>query len=1150
MYYVIKNLNTQWLKKLNALLLVLLFSPCQKICAQVLPPFFNDALVSNNWNQPLGIAFDKNKKLYVWEKAGYVWIVDTNGNKAATPLLDLHEEVGNWVDHGLNSFALHPNFLNNGYIYCFYTVDRHYLLNYGTPAYKSNKNEYGSATIARVVRFTVDMAAGGNTIVPNSKLILIGADKKNGIVITHTSHSGGTLLFGADTSLLISTGDGASFNGIDSGSSVNSFAYQALQDTMLTTANNVGAFKAQMLSSYNGKVLRIDPITGLGLSSNPYFETLNPNSVKSKIWCTGLRNPFRMAIKPNSGSNDITAGDPGVLFIGDVGWFNYEELNISKIGGENFGWPIFEGLVTNPDYLNLSVQNLDAANPLYNGSSCMRPYFMYKELLKQATLDVNDTFVNPCNSNLPLNQHPTWYHTRPIIDYRHNTNQTRTGSYVGNNASTINLGDSNATVQGVSFAGNASLAGVWYNDNRMPVEYQGKYFHLDYGSQWMKRMNFDTDNNLLAIDSFYTEMNKSSFVTVNPKDGCLNYIAYQTNEIRKICYTQYINNPPVPVISVDKRYGPSPVSIVFNASKSYDFETRVNLSYLWKFGDGYSSTGKIAGHTFVVPNGVPSSFWVSLKVTDSLGLSKTDSMLIFVNNTPPQVSISSLNDNDYYATSYQSVVNLESVVIDNEHHDSTLTYGWQVVLNHNNHYHPGPIDNDKITSAILDPEGCNNEIFYYAIILRVTDPLGLSNTDTVKLYPACSKPKAKIATSNTTICKGSSITLIDSSTVASTYKWITNGGTPSISYIKSPTITYHTPGTYNVKLVVTNPEGADSVTKSGLITVGGYANNSIVATIDTICNTQNTTLDCNVSNASSYKWFKNGTLINGVGTQTQQVNEAASYSVSVTDINGCTGTATKVIAQRAVIPQITSNKNMPICFNDSVILTGTNTANTLLTWKRNGKPISGANATSYTASQSGSFLLQTNQAGCIGKSNTIQVLLSPVYTIAADGPLTFCSNDSVVISCTNPQGTYAYQWKKNNVNITGATSSAYVAKSAGNYIVIVTDVNGCTRKSNAFKVVINCKESFGYNNFWGNISIQPNPVISTLGLSFDLTQDANVTVGVYDMIGKQQLQTTAECVAGSNLLSIDLEKLGNGIYQLIISHNNGTQKSVHKFVKN
>ncbi|HQV01564.1 MAG TPA: PQQ-dependent sugar dehydrogenase, partial [Bacteroidia bacterium] len=332
MYYVIKNLNTQWLKKLNALLLVLLFSPCQKICAQVLPPFFNDALVSNNWNQPLGIAFDKNKKLYVWEKAGYVWIVDTNGNKAATPLLDLHEEVGNWVDHGLNSFALHPNFLNNGYIYCFYTVDRHYLLNYGTPAYKSNKNEYGSATIARVVRFTVDMAAGGNTIVPNSKLILIGADKKNGIVITHTSHSGGTLLFGADTSLLISTGDGASFNGIDSGSSVNSFAYQALQDTMLTTANNVGAFKAQMLSSYNGKVLRIDPITGLGLSSNPYFETLNPNSVKSKIWCTGLRNPFRMAIKPNSGSNDITAGDPGVLFIGDVGWFNYEERNISKIG--------------------------------------------------------------------------------------------------------------------------------------------------------------------------------------------------------------------------------------------------------------------------------------------------------------------------------------------------------------------------------------------------------------------------------------------------------------------------------------------------------------------------------------------------------------------------------------------------------------------------------------------------------------------------------------------------------------------------------------------------------------------------------------------------------------------------------------------------
>jgi glucose/arabinose dehydrogenase/PKD repeat protein len=1127
-----------------------LFLVCtkNKMHAQILPPFFNDALISNNWSQPLGLTFDKNKKIYVWEKAGYVWIVDTNGNKAATPLLDIREEVGNWVDHGLNSFALHPDFLNNGYIYCFYTVDRHHLLNFGTPAYKSNKNEYGSATIARIVRFTVNLAAGGNTIIPNSRFVLIGNDKKNGIVITHTSHSGGTLLFGADTSLLICTGDGASFNGIDSGSSVNSFAYQALQDTMITALNNVGSFKAQMLSSLNGKVLRIDPITGLGLSSNPYFDAAQPNANKSKIWCTGLRNPFRMTIKPNSGSTDITAGNPGMLLIGDVGWFNFEELNVSTTGGENFGWPLFEGLVPNTDYLNLNLQNTDAPNPLYNGTTCKSQYFKFKDLIKQASLDVNDTFVNPCNVNMPMGSHPTWHHSRPIIDYKHNINATREGSYSGTIATTVNLGDSNATIAGVPFAGNASLAGVWYNDIKMPVEYQNKYYHLDYGSQWMKRMSFDNNNNLLAIDSFFTNMDKSSFVTVNPKDGCFNYIAYQNNEIRKICYTQYINNPPVPVISVDKKYGTSPVSIVFNASKSYDFETRINLSYLWKFGDGYTSTGKIAGHTFVVPNGVPTSFWVSLKVTDSLGLSKTDSTLIFVNNTPPQVNITSLNNNDYYATSYQSVVDLAADVTDLEQNDSTLTYAWQVILNHNNHYHPGPIDNDKITTAILDPEGCNNEIFYYAIILRVTDPLGLSNADTVKLYPACSKPKAKIATGNTIICKGNSVVLTDTSTVASTYKWITNGGSPAISYTKSPTVFYHTPGSYNVKLVVSNPEGSDSTTKTGLVVVGGYNTINVTASVDSICNDQNTILNSNISNAANYQWLKNGAIINGSNLQTCQVNDTGTYTVTVTDHNGCTSSASKKISQRAVIPVITMNKIMPLCFNDSVQLTGVYTGSTALTWKRNGKPIVGANSVTFNTTQSGKYLLQTNAGGCIGKSNIQQVSLSPVYNIGASGPLTICNNDSVIISCSNVQATYTYQWKKNNINIGGATSASYVAKTAGVYVVVVTDINGCTRKSNSFTVVVNCKESNALNHYINNINIQPNPVINSMGLSFNVLQASEISIEIFDMLGQQLLHFSEDALAGDNLIHLDLEMV-SGIYQLVITDKVTNQRKVHKFIK-
>src|SRR6478672_8674571 len=49
------------------------------------------------------------------------------------------------------------------------------------------------------------------------------------------------------------------------------------------------------------------------------------------------------------------------------------------------------------------------------------------------------------------------------------------------------------------------------------------------------------------------------------------------------------------------------------------------------------------------------------------------------------------------------------------------------------------------------------------------------------------------------------------------WKWDLGNGT--ISFLQNPTVTYFTPGTYNVKLVVRNAGGADSVTKSQFITI-------------------------------------------------------------------------------------------------------------------------------------------------------------------------------------------------------------------------------------------------------------------------------------------------------------------------------------------
>lgn len=84
---------------------------------------------------------------------------------------------------------------------------------------------------------------------------------------------------------------------------------------------DVGAMRSQILQSLSGKLIRIDPGTGQGICPgvgtyqvhNPYCDG-NPNSRASKIYATGLRNPFRMNVRPYE-PGDV-AGGPGVIYFG------------------------------------------------------------------------------------------------------------------------------------------------------------------------------------------------------------------------------------------------------------------------------------------------------------------------------------------------------------------------------------------------------------------------------------------------------------------------------------------------------------------------------------------------------------------------------------------------------------------------------------------------------------------------------------------------------------------------------------------------------------------------------------------------------------------------------------------------------------------
>ena len=88
---------------------------------------------------------------------------------------------------------------------------------------------------------------------------------------------------------------GAAFTDVDAGGEYPSMFLPGRIDP----GEDIGAVRAQYIGSLTGKILRLDPATGHGLPSNPFWDG-NPTSVRSRIWVYGLRNPYRFTLRPEA----------------------------------------------------------------------------------------------------------------------------------------------------------------------------------------------------------------------------------------------------------------------------------------------------------------------------------------------------------------------------------------------------------------------------------------------------------------------------------------------------------------------------------------------------------------------------------------------------------------------------------------------------------------------------------------------------------------------------------------------------------------------------------------------------------------------------------------------------------------------------------
>ena len=135
--------------------------------------------------------------------------------------------------------------------------------------------------------------------------------------------------------------------------------------------------------------------------------------------------------------------------------------------GQNFGWPIYEGIETRSEYDVARAQNRDAPNPLYGTGGCTQRYFSFHDLIHDDTLEPNPWFPNPCDSSqaIPASL-PRFVLSRAAIEWR---DTARTGTYDTNgNAVITPIGAPGSPVTGSQFSGECSLAGVWYGGTDFP----------------------------------------------------------------------------------------------------------------------------------------------------------------------------------------------------------------------------------------------------------------------------------------------------------------------------------------------------------------------------------------------------------------------------------------------------------------------------------------------------------------------------------------------------------------------------------------------------------------------------------------------------------------------------------------------------------
>ena len=350
----------------------------------------------------------------------------------------------------------------------------------------------------------------------------------------------------------------------------------------------------------------------------------------------------------------------------------------------------------------------------------------------------------------------------------------------------------------------------------------------------------------------------------------------------------------------------------------------------------------------------------------------------------------------------------------------------------------------------------------------VTDANGCTTTATVTITGVAGGTVAITSQSNV-LCNGgstgSAVATMTGGLSPFTYSWNSGQTTSSVSNFPA--------GNYSV--IVTDANGC-TATQSVSITQPTAISASVTVS-GTLCgsNTGSAIITASGGTGSlTYSWIP---PVAG-NTPTATGLAAGNYTCITTDANGCThATSCTIVNTNGPAANISSQTNATCNGSANGTASATATGGTSpYTYLWNTTPAQ----TSQTATglSAGTYTVTVADASGCSSTQTVGIIQPSVLTASTIATAASCGQSDGTASANANGGTPSYSYLWNN----GQTTSSASGLSAGNYSVIITDVNGC---SGTFTITI--------SNSNGPTAAAGTSATITSGNSTNLTSSGGIT---------------------------------------------------------